>query len=300
MKRRVAPYFALLVLLVLLTALGVWAQMPAVRVPPSPLNRGLAAWWIGVPGFTQTDQLYDLMEGHAHCTLVNMASAQWSGWTPSTRSGGFMHLTLDGVNDAVNCGTPVTLTDIRVRSVALWFQLTSWNVNNLSRLVDKRGVGGWTFALNNAGIANGLQWTQDFATSSGNWGLSNVITLGTWVHLGVTYDSTTTAPPIFFVNGVALAPDTTFSSPSGAYSPDAASSLTIGDDPGATVGDRNTAGLFDDIRLWSRQLGTDEMRAVYQQSQRRDLLPGPPLPELATMPEAAAAPGRGQFFPFFH
>jgi Concanavalin A-like lectin/glucanases superfamily len=294
------PYALLLLGLALLALLVVHtqAQMPAVVHRAHPLLRGQLGWWRGVPGLTMSSRLYNLL-GRTHCTLTNMGTrGSTSGWSPTTRRGGFMHLNLDGTNDYVDCGADALVADVPLRTVALWIFLTGYGSTNNIRVVDKRNMGGWTLGVNNSQVSAGLNLIQDFDTSPGNWALSNKVPLNTWVHIGVTYDrGDASTVPVFYVNGEAFAPDTTINPPSGTASSDAASTLALGAEDLGTG--KALPGALNDVRFWARLLSAAEMREVYRQSLVGDPALFQTPREVVAAPVAGLTTRPGAFFPFF-
>jgi hypothetical protein len=199
----------------------------------------------------------------------------------------------DGINDYIEVGTPVIVTDLPRKTVVLRLSLAAFNAAGPARLVEKRDPNtGWTFAANNTNIPSGLSFTQDFSTTSGQWGLSNAITTNTCYTLGFTYDNTSTSnQPTFFIDGVAFAPtDVITGPPAGTASSDATSSLKLGDQGDGT---RAFSGVMLDVRIYNRILDAREMRDLHLAYTERDgyaRLFLAPLESLSYVQPAGAGP----------
>jgi len=290
---------ALVLVLILSLVRPLFAQILPFANLAHPLIQGQLAWWRGIPELSMSTRLYDLL-GRTPCTLTNMGTlGTTSGWSVTTRRGGTMQLNWDGTGDWVDCGSDVLVDNLPLKSIALWANPASFGTG-IAAFVDKRNAVGWRFGLNNSNVTAGISFIQDWnaQASPGNWCLANVITLNTWVHLGVTYDSTASGNiPTFYVNGEPFAPSTIVQSPSGTSDSDATSGLVLGAEDLGTG--RIYQGAMDDIRLWTRILSAAEMREVYQKSLLGD--PGlllTPL-EVVAVPSIAVPSTPGSFFPLF-
>jgi len=194
------------------------AQQPAVVDWTHPITRGLVAWWRGMPGFTGGMQIVDFTGRGTLGTFLNMSSASafggTSGWAPTGRQGGYMHMALDGVDDAVTFGTPAVLTDLPQKTICAWIYLRSFGGGSLARIIDKQANNGWFVQVNNSEITNGFSYLHDF-TSFAKWGVANSLSLNVWTHIAVLVDSTAVVAPNFFVNGVLQTSVTTITTGSG-------------------------------------------------------------------------------------
>lgn len=87
----------------------------------APLNRGLSAWYLHLPGYDAGKQLIDLC-GRAQGLLTNMAfpSTLASGRNRSLRQGGYAQLNFDGTDDYVDCGTVPGLNGASKATLAVW------------------------------------------------------------------------------------------------------------------------------------------------------------------------------------
>ena len=137
----------------------------------------------------------------------------------------------------------------------------------LSAWVRADGNGTSTFPQLVSFGADNVQWFLDYsATANRSIGLnakgkrdwrsaaSVLPAFGTWMHLAVSYDSTTSAAPVFYLNGVAQNPGTS-----------AASSGTYGTAGTSRIGNRITDnargidGVIDDLRIYDRVLSASEI-----------------------------------------
>jgi hypothetical protein len=285
--------------LIALTAGSVLAQSFAPVAVGHPLLRGALAWWKAMPGRTGGDRFFDLLPLRLHCTLANVGYGTTSGWSATDRRGAAGQVNFDGSDDRCDAGQPAAATDIRLRTVLAWIKLTGFGSSNLGRIMSKRGPDvGWNFATNNNNVPNGISFVQDWSAGAvGNWCLASVITLNTWIHVGVTYDSTLpTNVPVFYINGVPLAPTLTVSSPTGTYVSDAASTLALGDEGD---GARVMQGAMDDVLLYGRILAASDVQEIYRLGLTGEAW-GLELERPGALAIAGTPPGNlGRFLPFF-
>lgn len=253
----------------------------------APSLKGLVAWWRAMPGMTGGRTLYDLV-GRAHCTLTGTSGAMstTSGFTTTTRPGGFMQVTLDGSDDELLC-LPPRLSGGEY-TLMFWVKFTTLGTG-----------GGWVVLSVYGGK------TFILALNGGNWGSPNrAITLyvngptydlgalnslppaGAWVHIAVTLSSTRDQS-LGYVNGQATG--------TGAF-PD-----MFGASPTSWVMGHVSSDFvpmaLDDVQTFNRVLTAQEVLARSQASRQGDvalLTPASPLAGVAT-----ALGGRGGFLPFF-
>lgn len=242
--------------------------------PASPLNRGLVSWWKVLPQQLGGVIWRDLTNRNPG-TLKNMgASSATSGWGVTSRRGGWGEVRFDvALPDAhVLCAATPSLNITGDLTIALWMWLTSFGGGSFGRMVDHRQSGnGYSFYVDNASVAGGggLGFNVNAAATYGqDWAetAAGVVTTGTWQHVAVTVKSASAVT--FYVNGAAVAGDAGSGALTQAIGSTAGTLLKIGGPPGGI--DRDFDGRMDDIRLWNRVLGANEVRVVYQQSQVGD------------------------------
>jgi hypothetical protein len=215
---------------------------------------GPVGWWkLDEHSGTQT---FDSSGNGNTGTLTNNPQ-----WTPGKFGSA---LAFDGTSNYVDAGKGTSITDIRIRTVTAWIKLKSFGGTSRGRIVDKRLSSGWNFIVDDAGggdPVSGLQFTQDWSgPGSARWGVDNVLTVGPWYHVAVTYDSTSTSNvPIIYVNGIAYAPTLLSAAPSGSYTSDASSQLCIGDACDTT---RVFDGTIDDVRIYNYALTPKQVVSV--------------------------------------
>ena len=88
---------------------------PLVR--EHPLNRGLVAKWLCLPGLDGGNRWFDVC-GLNHGTLTNMTTAGTSGWGPTTRPGGFGEMRFDGTDDSI--ATTASISGLSVCTTSMW------------------------------------------------------------------------------------------------------------------------------------------------------------------------------------
>jgi hypothetical protein len=263
-----------------------------------PLLRGLRGWWRGLPGYTGSLNVYDLM-GFTLGTLVGMGTGMspTQGWGGSTRPGGYMQLNFDGVAAQVNFGTPSTIADLPQKTVCLWMNPIDYDASGTSQMLNKFENGGWVLYFDNA---NGVGLVVDFAgTAFGEWRAGSVVPLGVWSHHCVTYDATSASNvPNFYRNGFFAGPVTTVTAPTGTVASDATSPLYLGSNPSGSTASH---GAYDDVRIWNRLLSGKEIWEIYSRSRQGDpgLLAVPGTQAVAVPVAAVPLPGHPGFLPFF-
>jgi hypothetical protein len=92
-----------------------------------PINRGIASWWLGMPG-QQGAYLRDIAGG-SHGTLTNGPSWKAGQQAP------FVSLSLDGSDDHVSLGAPTSGAGLNVSgtqpfSLAAWVHISNFGKNN--------------------------------------------------------------------------------------------------------------------------------------------------------------------------
>src|SRR5215471_8011192 len=181
-----SSYLLLSFLLCLLLWCPIQAQQMSFVDHSHPLAQGLAGWWRGVTGQTGSFKLFDLASGNIGI-LTNMDPffGATSGWQPTNRQGGFMHLNFDGVDDVVGLGNPAIVTDMPRKTLCLWMNPIDAGAGTAARLLDKGDNTGWIWRLNGVGMT----FTQDFGGITSSWD-GGAISFGVWQHVCVTFDST--------------------------------------------------------------------------------------------------------------
>ena len=192
-------------------------------------------------------------------TLGNMDPG--TDWVAGQVGGG---LDFDGTNDYVDVGSDSSLDDIFVNggTVSAWIYAADWGDIDQGRIVDKssnvNAKSGWVFQVDGTSGNNRLRFEAGFSGSDGGWVTpDNSISLGSWIHVAVVYDSNTSAnDATLYVNGVALSV-TEINNPSGDYQSDAAYAMRIGNFANGTQ--RTFEGVIDDVRMYGRALTADEI-----------------------------------------
>ena len=139
-------------------------------------------------------------------------------------------------------------------SIAAWINPLSFGENNLGAIIGKGVAGfstGYGFQLSNN---TGAKTIRLAANNTSHLANSNIITLGLWQHIGVTYDKNAGSDQIkFYVNGVAAGVATKSNSMT-----TNASDLTIGN-----TSSRAFSGLMDELKLYGRTITAAEMLQEY-------------------------------------
>ena len=141
-------------------------------------------------------------------------------------------------------------------TVAVWVKVESDGGANTGRILDKRDIGanGWfILTLSEAGGSCKIRFNQDFTTTAMRVDTTTAdVTLNTWTHIAVTYDSSSDATePIMYIDGTALTIGsglTEVLNSSGTAVSDASEDLTFANV--ATNLNRGFDGSMCDVRLY--------------------------------------------------
>jgi hypothetical protein len=132
-------------------------------------------------------------------------------------------------------------------TIEAWMFMIAPGGGNFGRIVDKLDVMGLGMCDGNTAQANSILFTHAFTISAGIWCTAqNTITVSTWTHVAVVYDSSSAANvPTFYIDGApsAIALD---DGATGTASSDAAGRLRIGNRLDST---RGWVGSLDEVRV---------------------------------------------------
>lgn len=168
----------------------------------------------------------------------------------------------DGTDSGVSCGDPVSLRNLSPLTVCAWIYPYGWGQLNFGRIACKELLtpAGWNFFTDNSGDPNGIETISAIrwraTTNTIMRGANYALSLTTWQHIAVRFGTT----PALFVNGVEIAYKV-YQAGAGAVSSDVGANFLIGNRPDL---DRDLDGLMEDVRLYNREIGADEMYAIYQ------------------------------------
>ncbi len=232
---------------------------PGVRINPlHSLSRGLVGWWL----FNEMagDVVYDVSVKANDGTFSGMTSIDaWRG-SPLGAS-----IEFDAVDNLINVGSDSSLNNLFLGggTITAWINpRTNGEGGNFARIAQKNNDGssdieGWVFFLDNGR----LRTIIDFDTGSVER-LSGVstITLNQWQHVALVWDGSITGTNlIYYINGKEP-PYGTSSNASGSQVSDAAYDLIIGNRSDAA---RTFDGQLDDVRIFDRELSSDEIHEIY-------------------------------------
>jgi parallel beta-helix repeat protein len=164
-------------------------------------------------------------------------------------------LHFDGLDDLVNTGSAASLDNHSAITLEAWINPAGWGEDptyGYGRVLDK-GTRKIYLVSTEDGFINTVKFAHQFSGNDGTWfATTNVLSLDSWAHVVVTYDSSSiTNVPTFYVNGQPLTstvdPDIP-GGPTGAADPDGADDLLIGN---TAAGDRTFNGIIDEARYSS-------------------------------------------------
>jgi hypothetical protein len=294
----------LFALVLLATAAPAQAQSPSQLSLGWGVMRGMLGWWRALPGFTGGNTLYDISPYRNHGTLTNMGMTPLSGWNPTDRPGGTMHLAFDATDDYVQTGvnfsggpdsTVFTPPYVPFTYCAWVWQQDNANVEMhiISQFLNGSPFEGPMLAVINSPRAVMLYiGTSGVGGATGTVGLPMVVPVQRWTHLCGTYDgSGNQAGMATYQDGqfvVAGTPTTMTGNYTDRF-------LTFGAEYKPSVV-ASWRGRLDDMRVWRRALSPAEIKQVYVLSAQGD-------PELfqaaAGMPMVQPGGNPGTFFNFF-
>ncbi len=211
-----------------------------------PLNRGLVAWWLILPGTTGGARLMDIMSPGPHGrhgTLINIDPA--IDWKGPSRRGGFGTLNYDGSVDRVDLKSDLLLASGESFTLSVWVYARSLATRfafSVGAAVVPQGphIGSHSSGVWRFGVWGGGQ--VDNATDH---------TTDTWHHLVGTYDGTNGR---LYANGVLIG---------------GPSALTFtGTDGTGRLGILNNLGslwngFIDDARFYRRIISGYEVEHLY-------------------------------------
>ena len=179
-----------------------------------------------------------------------------------------MGILFDAINDVINCGTnDDIMTENGALTMAFWCKPNSTGEGGTGCLSSRgsTGLSGPHFVT--TGTAN-LRFQVNGSTTMTRIGTAGCITFGTYQHILLTWDGSTTATNVhFYVNGSEISAYNQSSNGSG-----------IADNSGTTlqIGNRSSAaatfdGIISDVAYWNTELNLDEIKLLA--SSRKKYLP---------------------------
>jgi Concanavalin A-like lectin/glucanases superfamily len=265
-----------------------------------PLLRGLQSWWRGVPGLTGSVWLIDLV-AYNYGTLLNMGYSTTSGWSPSTRPGGYAQINFDGADDSIATTDPAGVTPSTPFTLCLWAIMTgtpSAVISSLMVTMSDSEFNGVDWRFGEFDSRPQLEINADGAVTSAKIQVTAgaALATGIWYHLCATYDgSQTTAGMQLYANGAVLPTAVVSDTGWGTF---ANNPWRIGSNTQTPPNDE-FQGSMDSIMVWSRALPETDIAALYRLSAQGDhglLTRAPGV--LVSSPAVPSA--RGGLFPFLN
>ena len=250
----------------------------------NPMTGTLTAW-VRVPSLSASTVIY-LRYGDPAVTTAPATPAVWLGYAgvwhlssnlddataesqPGTNAGttpttGQISTgrAFDGVDDLINLGSASAIDNVfdAGGTVEVWFRAQSAGEGGYGRILDKGHDNGWSLGVSsNDGRPRSVFFVQGTSTSFLHWNTpSNVVTLGAWHHLALTYDRGMT--PLLYLDGAPQTLDMLQSS-MGTLDSDGANTLYAGNR--ATL-DRTFDGSLDELRVSTGIRSASWIRTAYR------------------------------------
>lgn len=190
-----------------------------------------------------------------------VTAAPWTNPNGSTTT----DFSIFGTSGAINVSSAASINNIfgAGGTIVCWVKIADETQSNaiVSKGAYNAGTG-WVFGFDNALAGNPCPLTLRYgrATTDGVWTSSAVLSTGTWAHVGVTYDASSTSNyPTFYFNSSALTTSTD-AAPVGAADNDSAQQMEIFSDAAGIYAKLN--GGIEDFRAYARVLSAGEIAAL--------------------------------------
>jgi len=204
-----------------------------------------------------TTTLTDLV-GSNDGTLTNMDAA--TDWPADTGAGGVRALDLDGSNDRVDLGQPIS--DYSAFTISGWFKPTSTSTTQY--VVAQRGSEslGWYELM----IRSGSVWRFEVKNQSGGEFNSPTISVsfGSWQHVVGVFTGTRVE---LYVDGTRAGTGTAYSGAIPAPTADAAIGVIAGGGSGSEY-----AGRVDDVRIFEDGLDSSDIAYLHNSGTGRGIV----------------------------
>lgn len=189
-------------------------------------------------------------------------------WTTGKLAGA---VSFDGTNDYIGVPSSSSLNNLSALTVTAWIRPN--DVDSPKRIVTKsteccmsQSSGGWRFIVsdNASALDKGLDFNVDYSGTNLDLNKNNLLTTGTWQHVAVTWDGTSSASGAhIYVNGQVVSSYDGSDDPTGSRVDDSGTALGIGGrSSGLNPGDWFD-GNIDDVRVYNRVLSAAEIAALY-------------------------------------
>ena len=173
--------------------------------------------------------------------------------------------TFDNTNDKISIGSASTWNSILGTLGSKKMTFSAWY--NISGVSGNRYI--FDFSMGNVDAyldaGDDLWFKSEWTGTNGKWYTTGLLsyTHGTWVHIAISYDpSSTSNAPVFYVNGE-KAGSVTSATPTGTWATWAGSACTLG---ARTTGASPFDGTLADMAVWDSILGAGEIKAIYNAS----------------------------------
>jgi hypothetical protein len=246
--------------------------------------------WIKVPSLTTTTTLYVHYGDTAVTTSQENRAAVWTGYafvahssngalSDATSNNATVNATglannatgqigsavlFNGTDSTANAGSPSQLDNVFSGGgmAQAWIRPTSFGENDRGRILEKISSGGWVWYVDNVNAPNALSFQFQASGTDGGWVTqNNSVSLDTWQHVVVAFDTGSTAnDPAFFING-AVIPEVQLTAISGTFDSDDASTFFIGN---SQASDRTFAGSLDELRVSTTMRNAGWISTEYQ------------------------------------
>ncbi|MDD5696404.1 MAG: LamG domain-containing protein [Candidatus Pacebacteria bacterium] len=259
----------LILILPVLALVGAWFLRGALATSnPHQWTNGLVGYWPFDGQNTTSTGARDISNNGNYGTFSG-------GPTPKAGVAG-QALSFDGVNDYVSIANSnsLAMSGWTELSVEFWIK-TSGSTTN-SRYIGKfvgSPLRGFNIDNRDPGIVGALRFEvfDSAGTVENIFSGAGAIDIDSWTHIVVTFKGATasTGQKIYKNGTLFMQEGTTIAS----IGDNSGSDLRIGNYPGGVV--YFSRGLFDEVRIYNRALGADEVKQHYEQTKRNLVIDQP-------------------------
>jgi len=166
----------------------------------------------------------------------------------------------DGSGDYIDCGTHASIHDLGLFTFSCWFKSVDGGEGDMGRFFQSAPdlSGHRILYINNAG---NIKFQVDYDTTDLIRESDAVFSHGTWTHLVITWDGSSTAANVhIYKDGLEVSGYNTTTDGAGSLVSDSGQSFYIGNRPGNTT--RSFNGDLAEVAIWNSALTTVQILSL--------------------------------------